>query len=164
MRQRGSTATLAASDGLTLTERFFKNAIQKPGLFVAGAGTGDKNITGQHDGVTFPEYGSVKCYDPYGRSSYCPGKAVLYTIVANVSDEFVSFGETPRFTLKTPGPLPGTECELTNITRTKDGSWAWILQLIYAKPRNGTVTFNPVGPATVDFPPNTFYLFGFICF
>jgi hypothetical protein len=163
MHPHGANVTLATYRGLTLAERFFKN-FAKPAGVVTAVGTSDDDITGKVGGVAFPVYGSVPCSDPFGHPSHCPGKAVLYNVFYNASDQGIGFGKTPRFSLKNAGSFPGDECELVTLEKTKTGKWAWVLQLLYATPKDGKIAFPSEGPVILDFPPGSAYVFGFICF
>ncbi|HTA40716.1 MAG TPA: hypothetical protein VK760_16660, partial [Candidatus Acidoferrales bacterium] len=159
----GARITFATYHGLTLEEQLFRTNA-KPATIIAALGTSDRDITGTFGGVAFPVYGTVPCVDPVSHPSICPGKAILYNLIDNHTDEDIGFGQTPRFSLTNAGSFPGKECELISLTRTKAGQWEWVLELMYSRPKDGKISFPSRGRAIFGFSPDTFYTFGFICF
>jgi|SRR5579862_117544 len=155
LKRTGATVKLAAYKGLALSEVFGKNTLPGDKIVVVD-GTGPSNITGKAGGVLFPPYGSVGCVTLSGSKTRCPGKAFLYTLLANITSG-LTWASTPRFTIVKAGAFPGTKCELIDLYATQ-GHYVWVVLPVYATPSNGSVSFAP-WTQTISAQK----VFGFIC-
>jgi hypothetical protein len=159
----GESVVLQAYEGYTLKAIYARSQAPDNTRFRTGDGTSDQDITGLYKSVVFPEYGRVGCIDLKSDKVPCPGKGFLYNVVRNDSSAQVIFSTSPEFTISSTHALPGSNCEELLLQLTADGNgFVWMRLPVYAKPKNGTMTFAPK-QMFLNYTAKAHGVFGFAC-
>ena len=156
----GKRISFASYRGLSVVEHIGSNSGDTS--LVVGMGTSDKDITGKTHGSAFPEYGSVRCMTAFGGSIPCKGKAFLYSLTYNTGVD-VGLHETPTFRVTSTDAFPGKKCQEAFLGYSTSGFF-WIDFDIYAKPKNGSVTFWQSKANLITLGHDYVGIFAFHCF
>jgi hypothetical protein len=106
VKKSGTTFALKKLAGITQTVKLQAVSGSAPANtgIVTAEGTGKSDITGTFSGRTFPLYGS-DCVNTSSSATACAGKAIVYDILVNISENDVTFTGSPLITLTAPTPL-----------------------------------------------------------
>lgn len=108
---------------------------------VAGEGTNTKDITGKFQGTKFPFYASsgVQCVNQYGSATGCAGKAVIYDLLVNDSENSVTWTGSPSIMLESKKAFKHKKnCTLNQMI--SEGGWAYQLTPVTGLIKKGKVT------------------------
>jgi hypothetical protein len=148
LTKTGSSGTLKAYKGITITAQLGTNNLKKTTIILFRDATGKGDITPIPPSKAFPLFGPKACAKG---GSPCTGKTFIYIEGENTGGTF-NLNSSPGIKITNTGKYPGTECLLSELTPT-----GWKVEPLSGRVSGKTLTFASL-PAPQTIPSGAFFI------